>query len=162
MALGRRLEVVEGRLARSAAADPPTGLTEPDPGGEERWEAGQVWSHIAEFVPYWTKEVRRIVAAGPGQGTPAQPVPFGRIKSDAGRIAGIERERHTSPADLMASVHSALAEVRALAAELDGDAGARVGVHQTAGVFTGPEILDRFIASHLEEHADQLERLAHP
>jgi hypothetical protein len=32
---------------RQTAADPPTG---------ERWDRGQVLSHIAEFLPYWIEE----------------------------------------------------------------------------------------------------------
>src|SRR5688500_18689037 len=84
-----RLEAVESRLARHAALDKPRGLTEPDPGGAERWEAGQVWAHIAEFVPYWHGEAESVIAAYDGE-----PVPFGRTKEDAGRLAGIEMGRH--------------------------------------------------------------------
>ena len=39
-----RLDSVEQRLGAAASQDPPPGLTDPDPGGEERWEARQVWA----------------------------------------------------------------------------------------------------------------------
>ena len=55
----------------------------------ERWDRGQVWAHLAEFIPYW------IAQAGPvlrGQAS-GEPVPFGRTKSDPERIGAIERDR---------------------------------------------------------------------
>ena len=51
-----------GGLAEHAAKPPPPGLTEPDPGGEEQWEAGQVWAHLAEFPRYWLAQAQRVIA----------------------------------------------------------------------------------------------------
>jgi hypothetical protein len=85
-----RLRSVERRLVEHAEAEDrglPAGLTAPDPGGEERWEAGQVWAHVAEFPAYWLGQVRRVLAGGP------DPVPFGRVKTDPDRLAAIERDR---------------------------------------------------------------------
>ena len=75
-----RLSAVERRLAEHASAPLPAGTTEPDPDGEERWEAGQVWAHLAEFPAYWLHQAQRVIA----QPT-HEPVPFGRVKTDAGR-----------------------------------------------------------------------------
>ena len=63
-----RLDDVEKRLGAHVAAAVPTALTEPDPDGTERWEAGQVWSHMAEFVPYWKGQVESVIGGYDGDG----------------------------------------------------------------------------------------------
>ena len=62
-AIRERLGRVERRLADHAARPLPATLTDPDPGAEERWEAGQVWAHLAEFPGYWLEQVRAVLAA---------------------------------------------------------------------------------------------------
>ncbi len=62
-AIRERLGRVERRLADHAARPLPSTLTDPDPGAEERWEAGQVWAHLAEFPGYWLEQVRAVLAA---------------------------------------------------------------------------------------------------
>src|SRR6187401_792044 len=107
-AIRQRLGRAERRLADHAARPLPTTLTDPDPGAEERWEAGQVWAHLAEFPAYWLDQVRAVLAAThDGAHEPA----FGRTKADAGRVAAIERERRTDPAELLRRVSAQLAEV---------------------------------------------------
>lgn len=154
-ALLERLAAVERRLAEHAAAPLPPGLTEPDPGAEERWEAGQVWAHLAEFPAYWLSQAQRVIA----QPTNA-PVPFGRVKTDVGRIDAIERDRHTDPAALLARVRGALAEVIEAARSWDADAWRLRGAHPTRGEMTVERIVEEFILNHLEEHAAQLDALA--
>jgi threonine dehydratase len=152
-----RLGRVERRLAEHAAQPVPSGLTDPDPDGTERWEAGQVWAHIAEFPAYWLGQVRGVLEGHARQA--GEPVPFGRTKTDPDRIAAIERERHSAPADLLRRVTADLAEVRA-AVERLGDAELAVrGEHPTLGDMPVSRMLDRFIVGHLEEHADQLDGL---
>ena len=152
-----RLRAVQQRLGEHAAAGPPPGLTEPDPGGTERWEAGQVWAHLAEFPAYWLGQIQHILerrATGD-----SEPIPFGRTKTDPGRIAAIERDRNDDPAALLQKVRGGIA---AAVAQLDAqpaDAWRARGLHPTRGVMTPSDILDRFIVSHLEEHADQLDLL---
>ena len=154
-ALIERLSRVERRLAAHAAAPLPEGLSDPDPGGEERWEAGQVWAHIAEFPDYWLAQARRVT----DQVTHA-PVPFGRVKTDDGRLAAIERERHTDPQALLERVRASLEEVVAAARGWDGEAWQRRGAHPTRGEMSVERIVEQFIVDHLEEHADQLDALA--
>ncbi|MEO7295613.1 MAG: hypothetical protein ABIZ57_05685, partial [Candidatus Limnocylindria bacterium] len=105
-ALLARLGEVERRLAEHADAPVPSGLTEPDAGGEERWGAGQVWAHLAEFPSYWLAQAQRVVAL-----PTHEPVPFGRVKTDTVRIEAIERDRNTNPAALLERVRGSLAEV---------------------------------------------------
>jgi DinB family protein len=146
-----RLEAVERRLVEHADAPVPSGLTEPDPEGEERWEAGQVWAHLAEFPGYWLTQAQRVISLPTNE-----PVPFGRVKTDAGRVGAIERDRHTDPHALLARVRSALAEVTDTARSLPPEAWTRRGVHPVRGEMTVQQLFERFIADHLEEHADQL------
>lgn len=149
-----RIEEAQRRLALHAAVPPPPGLTDPDPGGEERWEAGQVWAHLAEFPDYWLAQARRVIAL-----PTHEPVPFGRVKTDADRVAAIERDRHDNPAALLARVTSSLAEVTDAVRGFSAADWHRRGQHPTLGVMTVERIVERFIADHLEEHADQLDGL---
>lgn len=154
-ALIARMADAERRLAEHAAAPPPPGLTNPDPDTDERWEAGQVWAHLAEFPPYWLAQAQRVVALPTNE-----PVPFGRVKTDAARVEAIERDRHADPAALLARVRDSLAEVTDALRGLPPEAWSRRGMHPTRGEMTVESIVEHFIVAHLEEHADQLDQLA--
>jgi hypothetical protein len=149
-----RLAEAERRFVEHAARPLPEGLTDPDPGGEERWEAGQVWAHVAEFPAYWLAQAQRVVALPTNE-----PVPFGRVKTDPLRVEAIERDRHTDPAALLERVRASLAEVTDAARSLPPEAWTRRGMHPTRGEMTVQAIFETFIANHLEEHADQLDGL---
>jgi hypothetical protein len=158
-----RMRAVQARLDEQAAEGAPPGLTDPDPGGSERWEAGQVWAHLAEFPPYWAAQIQHVVdgwAEQPDEpGAGRTPVRFGRTKADADRIAAIGRDRHADPALLLARVRR---EIAALADQLDALSPAAweaVGAHPTLGAMTMPQIVEDFVVGHLEEHADQLDLL---
>jgi hypothetical protein len=153
-ALLARMADAERRLAEHADAPVPGGLTDPDPGTDERWEAGQVWAHIAEFPPFWLAEAQRVASLPTNE-----PVPFGRVKTDAGRAAAIERERHTAPEALLERVRGSLAEVTDATRALTDEQWKRRGLHPTRGEMTVQSIIERFIVDHLEEHADQLDSL---
>jgi len=149
-----RLADAERRLAEHADAPLPSGLADPDPGADERWEAGQVWAHLSEFPAYWLAQAQRVVALPTNE-----PVPFGRVKTDAGRIEAIERDRHTDPAALLVRVRASLAEVNDATRSLAPEAWTRRGAHPMRGEMTVEQIIERFIVEHLEEHADQLDSL---
>ncbi|MEO7296428.1 MAG: DinB family protein, partial [Candidatus Limnocylindria bacterium] len=154
-ALLARLGEAERRLAEHADAPVPSGLTEPDAGGDERWEAGQVWAHLAEFPAYWLAQAQRVVAL-----PTHEPVPFGRVKTDTVRIEAIERDRNTDPAALLERVRGSLAEVSDAARSLPPEAWTLRGQHPTRGDMTVHQIVEAFIVEHLEEHADQLDSLS--
>ena len=151
-----RLDAVAERLraqsTREVGAD---ALTAPDPPTGERWEAGQVWAHLAEFIPYWIGEARTVVE-GAGHG----PTRFGRTKSDAGRLAAIERDRRSDRFALWARVEADLSTLRHFLEDLDDQAWQAVGRHPTLGEMSLPGIVDEFLVGHLEQHADQLDALA--
>jgi len=153
-ALITRLADAERRLAEHAAKPPPPGLTAPDPGGGEQWEAGQVWAHLAEFPAYWLAQAQRVMAL-----PTYEPVPFGRVKTDAGRIEAIERDRNTDPSALLERVRTSLAAVTDAVRSFPPEAWARRGAHPTRGDMTVQRIIEKFIVEHLEEHADQLDLL---
>jgi threonine dehydratase len=152
-----RLVAVRARLEEHAAAGPPPGLTDPDPGATERWEAGQVWAHLAEFPSYWLGQIDAILAAR--DDGMSEPVHFGRTHSDPGRIAAIERDRHTDPAALLRRVSAGIGAVEATVRGWAPDVWRASGVHPTRGSMTVGEILESFVIGHLEEHADQLDLL---
>ncbi|HET6744333.1 MAG TPA: threonine/serine dehydratase [Candidatus Limnocylindria bacterium] len=152
-----RLARVERRLAEHAARPVPSALTDPDPGGTERWEAGQVWAHVAEFPGYWLDQIRHVLS-GVEAGA-AEPIPFGRTHTDPGRIAAIEEERRTNPAELLRRTTAKLTEASAMLGTLPAAAWDARGLHSTRGEMRISDIVERFLLHHLEEHADQLDGL---
>ena len=153
--LTNRLHGVEQRLAAHSRTAKPAGLTEPDEGGTERWEAGQVWAHIAEFVPYWHGQLEKVVSGSRGA-----PVPFGRTKTDAGRIGAIEENRNEPIAAHMAATHASLEALEGYVGRLSAANWAAVGMHPIRGEMSVEQILKTFAVDHLEEHADQLDGLS--
>jgi hypothetical protein len=148
-----RLDAAEARMA-ALSVDPPPGLTDADPATGERWDAGQAWAHVAEFVPFWQGELEKVVAAHS-----SEPVPFGRTKEDPGRVGYIEANRNEPPTEQMARLAGSLTLMRGFLATLsEADWSAR-GLHPRLGEMTVAAIVDRFTVAHLEEHADQLEKL---
>jgi len=156
-ALLARMARAEHRLVEHAERPLPSGLTDPDPGGEERWEAGQVWAHLAEFPAYWMAQITGLLDER--EAGAANPIPFGRTKADPGRIAGIERERHTDRAELLRHVRADLVEATATLRGLPADAWDAIGRHPTMGAMPLAMIVEEFLVNHLEEHADQLDGL---
>jgi hypothetical protein len=150
-----RLDVAEARLAGVSQVPFPTGQTDPDPGAEETWDAAQVWAHIAEFMTYWTDQARDLISAPVGS-TPN----FGRVKTDPGRIDAIARDRTLPREKLWEKVHDGIEASRAWFSGLSSDQLARSGVHPTRGTVDVAFILEQFVVKHLEEHADQLDKLA--
>ena len=154
--INQRLDAVHERLQAHAARPVPTTLTDPDPDTpEERWDAGQVWAHMAEFVPYWLAELDKVVREYAGT-----PVPFGRIKTDAGRIAGIEDMRHVPVSELMARVTQAMEQWRSYLGALSVEQWRAIGLHQTRGEMDVTAQVDRFLLNHLKEHVDQLDLIS--
>lgn len=149
-----RLGAVEQRLRDLAGMATPEGLTDPDPPTGERWDWGQVWAHLAEFVPYWLEQVR-LALAWKGD----QPIPFGRVKSDPGRVGAIERDRDRPVAELMDRLSGHVGELRAEIRNMPAEEWKRSVAHPTMGIMDLARVFDEFLVGHLEQHADQLESL---
>ena len=148
-----RLDAVEALLSRLSKSRR-AGLTEPDPGGEERWEDGQVWAHLAEFGSYWIDELESVLDRGSNE-----PVPFGRTKSDPVRIAAIAAGRGAEPSDQLRAVGGATDRLRAVLCGMSSTDWARLGNHPTLGRMSIDAMLEEFLIGHYEQHATQLESL---
>jgi hypothetical protein len=151
-----RVDRVEARLRAHASREfPRDALTAPDPPSGERWESGQVWAHVAEFIPYWLAEAALVIEGGRHK-----PQPFGRTKSDPGRVAAIERDRSTDRVRLWQRIAGDIATLRDFLAGLGDSAWTARGLHPTLGEMDLAQIVDEFLVGHLEQHAAQLDQLA--
>ena len=134
---------------------PRRGADRGDPTTGEQWEAGQVWGHIAEFIQFWVEQAGDVIDAYQGE-----PVPFGRIRSDPTRLAGIEQGRHAAIETMWQEVQADLGDLRRFLAALPG---ALVGFSRppfNSRALPTDRIIETFLIDHLEEHAAQLEGLA--
>jgi hypothetical protein len=150
-----RLEEAEVRLARLASAPKPGGRSDPDPDSDERWDAGQVWAHLAEFPAYWLAQAERIIEAPPDQ-----PARIGRATSAPERVEPIEAGRERPVAESWAMCRLGIERVRAFALGASETDWAREGEHVVRGPLSAGYVLEAFVGGHLLEHAAQLERLA--
>jgi hypothetical protein len=149
-----RLDAVEVRLSAAASDEPaPGAITSADPETGERWDRGQVWAHVAEFIPYWIEQAGPVLRGQPS----GEPVPFGRTKKDSERIGAIERNRGESIDVLWADTSSGIAELRGFLAHMEPEQWEIRGMHPKRGAMTVDELVEDFLVGHLEEHADQLE-----
>ncbi len=149
-----RLNAVVRRLRNHLDVAHPA-RTDPVPGEDETWDANQVWAHVAEFGDYWLDQLAAVLDARSDA-----PVPFGRTRRDAGRIAAIEAGRHTDPAVHFARVVRSAERLAALLAGMSRSEWAARGEHATLGVMDLPAQLAHFHVGHYEEHADQLDSIA--
>ena len=133
------------------------GLTKADPQTGERWDRGQVLSHVAEMLPYWVGQAMHVVSAG-GDG-----VAFGRTKRTQSRLERIESGRHEDPADLLSRMDAGVSDAIQLLERLADDELRLTGTHETLGEMSVAELVDEFLVDHIEQHADQLaESGGHP
>lgn len=117
---------------------------------EGDWGVQEVLAHLAEMIPYWTDEAARILVG------PSEPAPFGRLATDELRVAIIGRERRLPASVLFDRIAD---EVELTGRRLDRMSEtdlSRSGLHPRRGTMSVGEILERFVADHLAEHAAQL------
>ena len=151
-----RLDVVAPQLEELAATDVPEGaLTGEDEKTGERWDAGQIWAHLAEFVPYWIAQARLVL-----DGRTTAPTPFGRTKTDAHRVNAIERGRDDPRASHLAALRADIDSLREFVLALGDEDWPVTGRHPTLGEMSIARIVEEFLVGHLEEHAEQLASLS--
>ena len=107
-----RLDRVQGRLGDLAR--PLLGSTSPDPATGERWEAGDDWGHLSEFVGFWLPQVVAIVA-----NYVDEPLPIGRPPESTSRTDAISYGKGASVGELWAKLQRDLVELRAFLNDLD-------------------------------------------
>jgi hypothetical protein len=150
-----RLDAAKARLAAVSNVPYPPGETDPDAGAEETWGAAQVWAHVAEFVGYWPAQAQALADATAGE-VPA----VGRLKTDASRTAPIERDRNLPQAQLWARISAGIDAARQTFTAMTPRQLARTGTHPVFGTIDCVFVFRQFVVQHLEEHADQLDKLA--
>jgi DinB superfamily len=149
-----RLETASKRLAAlrpAVEAGAPWPLsanfgTEP----EASWGPPETLAHVAEMLPFWLGEIERVV-----DGT-AEPVPFGRVATDQLRLLVLERDRSLPPRELFERIAAGTDRVARRLETLTARDALKRGVHPVRGELTVEALAERFIVSHLEEHAEQL------
>jgi hypothetical protein len=151
------LDELVPRFAALAQAPDVAALTEPDTDTGERWDRGQVWAHMVEFVPYWMEQIRLVIEV-----VSDRAVPFGRVKTNPDRIAAIQAGRHHPVPAQWEELFEEIGDLKAFLTGLADDQWDRTGVHPTLGSMTVPQMVERFLVEHLDEHATQLESLAEP
>ncbi|HKG57075.1 MAG TPA: DinB family protein, partial [Candidatus Limnocylindrales bacterium] len=109
-------------------------------------------AHVAEMLPFWTGELERVVA-GP------EPAPFGRVATDTLRIGVLERDRSLPLAELFDRIEAGSERFARRVGRLTPAESGRRGVHPRLGEMTAAGIVERFVVSHVEEHALQLREL---
>ena len=152
-----RLDVVMQRFRAHLHVGHP-GRTDPVPGEDETWDAGQVWAHVAEFGDYWFDQLAR---SWPSH---RRPTPCRSVAPAATPDASrpIEAGRHGDPAAHLATVARSADRLAALLAGMTNEDWARAGKHETLGVMDLDAQLSHFHVGHYEEHADQLDSIVVP
>jgi hypothetical protein len=153
VAAGRRL-VAMGPAVEAGEPWPLSDAYGEEP--EASWGPKELLAHVAEMIPYWHGQID-LVLAGDGE-----PVPFGRVASDADRIARIGDDRRLPAGTLLARIEDGLADVAAALRGLGPDGLGRVGRHPTREDMTVEAIVGRMLIGHLEEHEQQLRGILGP
>jgi hypothetical protein len=123
---------------------------------EASWGPPETLAHVAEMLPFWLGEIERIV-----DGT-GEPVPFGRVATDQLRLLVLERDRSLPPRELFDRIEAGSRRVAQRLESLTGRDALQRGVHPVRGELTVEAVAERFIVSHLEEHAEQLATVVAP
>jgi hypothetical protein len=155
------LTALSDRLARASAAfdafRPAVETGDPWPLSEaygtepeSDWGPKELLAHTAEMLGYWPAEIDRILRGG------TEPVPFGRVSTDPGRIERIGRDRELPTAELFERIAAGANKVGTRIRSLSAADAARIGLHPRLGDMTVGRIVERFLVGHLEEHVEQL------
>jgi hypothetical protein len=121
---------------------------------EASWGPPELLAHLAEMVPYWHTGLEQIATGGE-----PEPVAFGRIATDAGRLDNIRRERNRPSGELFDAIAESLGAFVTDWDRWSPTERARIGLHPSRGEISVGEGAERFIAGHLDDHAAQLETI---
>jgi hypothetical protein len=121
---------------------------------EASWGPPELLAHVAEMIPFWLGEIERIL-----DGDPREAVAFGRVATDDVRLAIIGRDRSIPVRELLARIAADARRTARRLDELGEDDAARRGLHPRLGEMPLPAIVDRFLATHAEDHVVQLREI---
>ncbi len=152
-----RIDTVERRLTEQAERPLPPSREQPTSGDEERWDAGQIWAHMAEALFFHLGQARRI-AANPSP----EPAPLGRPPTHEVRLSAIEAGRYAPPAVHLERLRAGLAELRDFVRGLSPEAWSKRSRHMTRGEMDLHQVVMDFMLDHLDQHLAQLQSLSEP
>lgn len=118
---------------------------------EADWGPPELLGHVNEMLPYWVDELEDVLA-----GDPVAVMPFGRIASDASRLARIDADRRRPIGDLLDEIAGGIDRASAFADRLSVDEAEQIGLHPSRGEISVRDSIERFLTAHLEDHVAQL------
>ena len=143
----RRLEAAVDDVLR-LAQNAPLAALHADPGGDD-WSVMKVLAHLAELLPYWSRQAREVAARD------LDNQPFGRTHEDPDRIAAVEDHAHDTLEMVVPRVRAGRDEAVATIRGLDARGWARTARHARRGEMSVEQFVGEFLVSHAEEHARQ-------
>jgi hypothetical protein len=111
---------------------------------EADWGPREVLAHVNEMLPYWTTQIRLILA-----GDPAKATPFGRVATDTTRLDRIAADRRMAVGDLLDRIAAELPIVEDLLSGLAAADLERRGLHSARGELTVGASAERFLVTHV-------------
>ena len=105
-------------------------------------------AHIIEFLPYWGKEIAKLVAR-PG-------LNFGRTQQDEGRLRAIAEHRSDSIAQAKAALPESYEHLDKVLRQLQDSDLELMGHHSTMGEHKLGWFIEEFVVKHLEDHVLQI------
>ncbi len=143
----RRIEHGVAQLLGDVRNLPDEALYLDPPNGE--WSIMRNLAHVAEMLPYWAHQAEAIAAA-PGK-------PFGRTHDDPQRVGSIEEHSNDVLEEIVARIGDAADECVRTLRGIPGDAWSLSGQHPSRGMMSIDQMVDAFLAGHVEAHARQIE-----
>ncbi len=117
---------------------------------ENEWTIMENLVHIVEFLPYWSKEVVKLIEH-PGQN-------FGRTKEDEVRNAALREHGHDTLTQTRAALPGSYAELDETLSTLTDDQLELIGYHSRLGKRTLEWFIYEFILDHLRDHVAQIQK----
>lgn len=117
------------------------------------WSAMSVLGHMVEMIPYWLKQIHRVVVSV------GDPPRLGRPLDSPDRLEGPKRGEEGYPdkmlEELRAQVHLAVTTFRSMSPSQR----EKRGLHTTRGEMSVAEMIETFVVGHAEEHLDQIKAI---
>jgi len=127
--------------------DVPVASDDPESG----WGPPEVLAHVAEMLGYWLGQMEAVIAGA------EEPVPMGRQTTDPQRARAIEDGRLLPTSELLGQIRVGIGGYVARLPQLTAADWDKRGMHPRLGEMTVAAMLDRFVISHVDEHAAQIE-----
>ena len=118
------------------------------------WTVMENLAHIEEFVPYWTAQIRQMIA------NPAEE--WGRNQAHAGRLAAVAAVDSRTLEEVLEGIRRVVADCTAQLSAYDDAAMATQAPSRNPnwGVQPASYVLDHLLAQHIVSHCGQIQRNA--